>query len=157
IRDNVGVTNLSVTNNAGALMQTADADVIQMNKTPASITLNNYGTMTSLNASKGGAQAIDFAAIQSGSNTVNNYGTGVIQAQDADAVRPGVNGVVTNDGAIKATTTTDPSDDGIDAQNNSGVQITNANTNSAANANLIEGARHGITGGALNSSVTFTM
>src|SRR5262249_52060000 len=89
IRDNVGGSNLSVTNNAGALMQTADADVIQMNKTPASVTLNNYGTMTSLNASKGGAQAVDFAAIQSGSNTINNYSTGIMQAQDADAVRPG--------------------------------------------------------------------
>src|SRR5262249_52629219 len=80
IRDNVGVTNLQVTNNAGALMQTADADVIQMNKTPASVTLNNYGTMTSLNASKGGAQAVDFNAILSGSNTINNYSTGIMQA-----------------------------------------------------------------------------
>ena len=157
IRDNTGVTNLVVTNNAGALMQTSDADVIQMNKTPASVTLNNYGMMTSLNASKGGAQAVDFNAIQSGSNVVNNYGGGVMQAQDADAVRPGVNGVVTNDGTIKTTSTTDPSDDGIDAQNNSGVQITNANTNDLANTNLIEGARHGITGGAASSSVPFTM
>ena len=157
IRDNTGVSNLTVTNNAGALMQTADADVIQMNKTPASVTLNNSGTMTSLNASKGGSQAVDFNAIQSGANVINNFAGGVMQARDADAVRPGVNGVVTNDGTIKATHTTDTGDDGIDAQTNSGVQITNANTSNAANANLVEGARHGITGGAANSSVNFAM
>lgn len=61
IRDNTGVTCLTINNgsaiNATALMQTADPDVFQMNKSPASVTLNNYGTMTLLNASKGGAQA----------------------------------------------------------------------------------------------------
>jgi hypothetical protein len=151
VRDNTGVTGLVVTNNAGALMQTADADVIQMNKTPASVTLNNYGTMTSLNASKGGAQAVDFNAILSGSNIINNYSTGIMQAQDADAVRPGVGGQVNNSGQILATHTTDTSDDGIDAQNNSGVSVTNTSTGS------IEGARHGITGGAVDNTVTFTM
>lgn len=132
-------------------MQTADADVIQMNKTPASVTLNNYGTMTSLNASKGGAQAVDFNAIASGSNIINNYSTGIMQAQDADAVRPGVGGQVNNSGQIIATHTTDTSDDGIDAQNNSGVTVTNTSTGS------IEGARHGITGGAVDNTVTYTM
>gem|GEM_PF-5697195 len=33
VRDNIGVNNLIVTNIIGALMQTSDADVIQMNKT----------------------------------------------------------------------------------------------------------------------------
>ncbi|XHR28670.1 MAG: beta strand repeat-containing protein [Chthoniobacteraceae bacterium] len=141
IRDNTGVTGLVVTNNANALMQTADADVIQMNKSSASVTFNNYGTLTSLNASKGGAQAIDFSAILSGSNIVNNYAGGVIQARDADAVRPGVNGAINNYGTILATTTTDTSSDGIDAQANTGVVISNYSTGS------ITGARHGITGG----------
>ena len=68
------------------------------------MTLNNYGTMTSLNASAGGSQAVDFTAIQSGSNTINNFSTGIMQASEADAVRPGVNGVVNNDGTIKSTT-----------------------------------------------------
>ena len=161
VRDNTGVTGLIVNNgsatNSTALMQTADADVFQMNKTPASVTLNNYGTMTSLNASKGGAQAVDFTAILSGTNIINNFGTGIMQAQDADAVRPGVNGQVFNDGIIRSTVTTDTGSDGIDAQNNSGVSITNANANLAGNQNLIEGARHGITGGALDNTVTFTM
>ena len=162
IRDNTGVTGLTVYNGCAAgamgcggvadstaLMQTADGDVIQMNKSPASVTFNNYGTMTSLNASLGGNQVIDFNAIQSGANVVNNYG--VMQASEADAVRPGVNGVVNNWGTIKSTTTTGSSSDGIDAQNNSGVQITNYS------GGLIEGGRHGITGGQLNTTSTFTM
>ncbi|MBW8780943.1 MAG: PEP-CTERM sorting domain-containing protein [Verrucomicrobia bacterium] len=129
-------------------MQTADADVIQMNKSPASVTFNNYGTLTSLNASLGGSQAIDFNAILSGSNTVNNYSTGLIQASEADAIRPGVNGAVNNDGTIKSTSTTGSSSDGIDAQTNSGVTIVNAaSAGSGTGTGLIEGARHGITGG----------
>ncbi len=154
IRDNTGVTGLTVNNgsstNSSALIQTADADVVQMNKSPASVTLNNYGTMASLNASKGGAQAVDFNAIATGSNIVNNYATGVLQAQDADAVRPGVNGIVNNYGVIRATNTTDTGDDGIDAQTNTGVAVHNYNTGS------ITGARHGITGGAASNSVNFT-
>ncbi len=151
IRDNTGVTGLIVTNNAGAMMQTADADVIQMNKSPASVTLNNYGTMTSLNASKGGSQAVDFNAIASGSNIINNYSTGILQAVDADAVRPGVNGVVNNYGLIKATNTTDTGDDGIDAQTNSGVTIHNFSSGT------IEAARHGITGGNTSGSGSYAM
>jgi hypothetical protein len=145
IRDNTGVTNLTITNNAGALIQTADADVIQMNKSPASVTLNNSGTMTSLNASAGGSQVVDFNAITSGSNIVNNYATGVMLASEADAVRPGVNGAVNNWGTIKSTTNTGSSSDGIDAQTNSGVSITNAG--------LIEGGRHGVTGGNTTTGV----
>ena len=154
VRDNTGVSNLVITNgsstNSSALMQAADADVIQMNKSPASVTLYNYGTLTSLNASKGGSQAVDFNAILSGNNVVYNYATGVIQARDADAIRPGVNGVVNNYGTILATNTTDTSDDGIDAQNNTGVVVNNYSGGS------ITGARHGITGGAASSSVLFT-
>ncbi len=155
IRDNTGVSGLVINNgsptNSTALLQAADADVIQMNKTPASVTLNNYGTMTSLNASKGGAQAVDFNAILSGDNTVNNFSTGIIQARDADAVRPGVNGVVNNNGLILATHTTDTGDDGIDAQTNSGITINNLQTDPLVTP-TISAARHGITGG--NTDVT---
>ena len=66
-------------------------------------------------------------------------------------MRPGVNGVVFNAGTIKSTTTTGSSSDGVDAQNNSGVQITNDT------GGLIEGGRHGITGGAVDATVSFTM
>ena len=145
IRDNTGVTGLVVTNgsvtNSAALMKAADADVIQMNVANGGVTLNNYGTMTSLNASNAGSQAVDFNAIVTGSNIVNNFSTGFLLASEADAVRPGVNGVINNYGTIKATTTTGSSSDGIDAQTNTGVSVTNFGTG------LIEGARHGITGG----------
>src|SRR5262249_27266774 len=127
VRDNTGVTNLIINNgsatNSAALMKTADNDVIQMNQSPASVTLTNYGTLTSLNASAGGAQAVDFNAIASGTNIINNFSTGLILATEADAVRPGVNGQVYNAGLIKSTTSTGSSSDGVDVQNNTGVSI----------------------------------
>jgi hypothetical protein len=154
VRDNTGVTGLVVNNgsttNSSALLEAADADVIQMNVSPASVTLNNYGQMISLNASAGGSQAVDFSAIQSGANVINNYAGGLMKASEADGVRPGVNGVVYNAGTILSVTTTGSSSDGVDAQNNSGVQITNDATG------LIEGGRHGITGGALTNTDIFT-
>lgn len=149
IRDNTGGLTLTVTNNAGALMQTADADVIQMNKANSNVTFNNYGTLRSLNASAKGSQAIDFNAITSGSNILSNYAGGVIQATEADAVRPGINGFVYNDGTIVSATTTGSSSDGVDGQKNSGITIVNAGAISGdtTGVGLIEGARNGITGG----------
>ena len=45
IRDNTGVTGLVINNgsatNAAAVIQTADGDVVQMNKAKSSVTLNN--------------------------------------------------------------------------------------------------------------------
>jgi hypothetical protein len=154
VRDNTGVTGLVVTNgsttNSNALMKTADADVIQMNKAAASITLNNYGTMNSLNASAGGSQAVDFNAITSGANIINNYSTGLMLASQADGVRPGVNGEVYNWGTIRATSSTGSSSDGIDMQTNSGLKFINYSTG------VLEGARHGVTGGAVDNTVTWT-
>ena len=153
IRDNTGVTGLMITNgsvtNSTALMQSADADVIQMNVANGSVTLNNYGQMVSLNASRAGAQAVDFSAITTGANVVNNYAGAVLKSSNADAVRPGVNGVVNNSGTIQSTVTTDTGTDGIDFQNNSGVQVNNFSTG------LIDGARHGITGGSAITSASF--
>src|SRR5262249_11825084 len=126
------------------------ADVFQMNKSPASVTLNNYGSMISLNASAGGAQAVDFNAIGAGANSINNFSTGLMKAFEADAGRPGANGRVYNAGTMLAVTSTGSSSDGVDAQNNTGVQITNDTTG------LIEGGRHGITGGAIDNTVLFT-
>jgi hypothetical protein len=153
---------LTITNNAGALIETGDADDIQANKPSDIVTLNNYGTIKSDNASSNGAQAVDFNAVTaSGGNTVNNYSTGTLTATEADAVRPGVNGIVNNSGSISSSTTTGSSSDGIDAQTNSGITITNAAAvTGTGGANLIEGARDGITGGntspAVNSG-TYTM
>lgn len=153
VRDNTGVSGLVITNgalgNSTALMQSADADVIQMNKSPASVVLNNYGQMISLNASAAGNQVVDFNAIASGANTVNNYAGALIRASEADAVRPGANGVVNNWGSILSLTSTGSSSDAIDSQANSGLQI--------MNAGLVQGARHGITGGQDSASLAYTM
>jgi len=153
IRDNTGVAGIAINNgsatNSAAQMLTADADVVQMNVSPAGVTLNNYGAMISANASKGGAQAVDFSAIASGSNVVNNYATGLLKALEADAVRPGANGVVNNGGAILSVTTSGASSDGIDGQANSGIVVNNGGR--------VEGGRHGITGGAADAGTVYTM
>ncbi len=153
IRDNTGVTGLVINNgsatNSAALIQTADGDVVQMNKAKSSVTLNNYGSMISLNASAGGSQAVDFNAM-TGANVVYNYAGALLKALEADAVRPGVNGVVNNWGRIVSVTTTGGSSDGVDVQANSGVTV---NNNAGG---TIEGGRHGITGGAPDANTTFT-
>jgi hypothetical protein len=153
IRDNTGVTGLVINNgsatNGAALIQTADGDVVQMNKAKSSVILNNYGSMISLNASAGGSQAVDFNAM-TGSNVVNNYAGALLKALEADAVRPGLNGVVNNWGTILSVTTTGSSSDGVDAQSNSGVIV---NNNAGG---LIEGGRHGITGGQGSATTAFT-
>ncbi|MFT7774244.1 PEP-CTERM sorting domain-containing protein [Roseateles sp.] len=153
IRDNTGVSGLVITNgstgSATALLQAADGDVIQMNKSPASVVLHNYGQMISLNASAAGNQVVDFNAIASGSNIVNNYVGALMKSYEADAVRPGVNGVVNNGGTIQSITTTGSSSDGIDGQANSGIQV--------VNAGLVQGGRHGITGGQDTALLTHTM
>ncbi|MDR3396596.1 MAG: autotransporter outer membrane beta-barrel domain-containing protein [Pandoraea sp.] len=143
IRDNTGGLTLTLTNGVGASMITFDADVIQMNKANSNVVFNNYGTLTSTNNSGQGNQAIDFNAITTGSNVLNNFAGGVIQANEADAVRPGVNGVVNNAGIIRSTNNpgSTSSSDGVDAQANTGIVVVNAGTG------LIQGARHGITGG----------
>lgn len=155
VRDNTGVSNLLIINgsmnNASALMKAADADVIQMNKANASVTLNNYGSMTSLNASAGGNQVVDFNAITGGANIVNNYAGGVLTAYEADAVRPGASGKVNNFGLIASLTATASSSDAIDAQNNSGIVILNGSSGE------ISGGRHGITGGQKDAVQVFTI
>ena len=155
-----GTLSLGITNNAGAVIQTADGDVLRITPTSTGgATLDNYGTLTSLNASAGGNQAVDWSNITSGSNVITNYSTGLIQAANADAVRPGVNGVVNNAGTIKSTTNNGSSSDGVDVQANSGISVVNAfnvQVGPIAGTGLIEGARHGITGGAASSTVTFT-
>jgi hypothetical protein len=66
---------------------------------------------------------VDFNAV-TGANVVNNYAGGLLKATDADAVRPGLNGVVNNAGTIKAVNAK-ADGDGIDAQANTGVQVFN--------------------------------
>ncbi|MEI7465722.1 MAG: PEP-CTERM sorting domain-containing protein [Burkholderiales bacterium] len=152
-RDNTGLTGIVINNgsttNSSALMRTANGDVIQMAQPTGGVVVNNYGSMISLNPAGGGSQVIDFAGVTTGTNTVNNFAAGLIQASEADAVRPGVNGTVNNYGSILAQTSTGSSSDGIDLQNNSGGTVVNYGTGT------VTGGRHGITGGALNSTVNW--
>lgn len=162
--DTNGHTNIIINNNANATIETADDDVIHMSKASNNVTVNNRGTIDSMNVSNGsGEQAVNLNGItdgggaSGGANTVNNFATGLIESSDGDAVRPGINGFVFNDGTIKSIDTAGntSSSDGIDAQANSGVTVVNGNAisgDATTGANLIEGARHGITGG--NTSMT---
>jgi hypothetical protein len=150
----VATTNLVVTNgsatNATASMVTQSGDVIQLNASNDSGTVYNWGSMTSTNNPAGGAQVIDFSNVVTGSNVVYNYATGTMTSTAADAVRPGVNGIVNNWGLIKSIAGSSTSADGIDLQNNSGVTIN-------GNAGTIEGARHGITGAQLTATTSYTL
>ncbi|QAY95404.1 hypothetical protein CWB41_06375 [Methylovirgula ligni] len=136
VRVNQKGVSFTLTNADGAVISAAGDDAFQSNK-DASVTIYNSGTIESL----GGGQAIDLNAVTSGTNEVYNYSTGLIEAFGADALRPGVNGYVYNAGTIKSENVPGNAtgNDGIDAQSNSGVTIDNAG--------LIDGARHGITGG----------
>ncbi|ALM84342.1 autotransporter domain-containing protein [Bordetella sp. N] len=158
IRDNTGSLTLTVTNGVGALIQATTDDAMQMNVGNSNVTLTNAGTIISGNNTTKGGQAIDWNAITTGSNVLRNLSTGIIEAFDADAVRPGVNGLVYNDGLIQSIYSTE-SNDGIDAQTNSGVVIINASNGSdvAAGTGSIIGSRHGITGGAADDSVSFAI
>jgi hypothetical protein len=157
------ITNGSTTNSSALITATGN-DAFQMNHT-GSVTINNYGTISTTHADEGanstgtGDQGLNMN-ILSGSGTttaytniVNNYAGATISAYEADAVRPGNGGTINNSGTIISTNASDntSSSDGIDAQdNNTGVTIINGAglaVSGQTAANLIEGARHGITGG----------
>lgn len=149
---------LTITNNEDASITATSDDAIQVNKSDTNVTLYNYGTITSGSSTSSGGQSIDWNAIQTGTNILYNYSTGIIQAYDADAVRPGVNGVIYNDGVIQSIYSTE-SNDGIDAQTNSGVTIINASNGSETEEGTGEiiGSKNGIAGGAADSASTFTI
>ena len=147
---------LTVTNAAGARISSADADTFQVNKANVAVTLENFGTLRSSNASQGGAQVVDWNAVTTAANTLTNRTGGLIEAAAADAVRPGVNGVIDNAGTIAARPVVEGaapnrvvgSSDGIDTQSRSGVQITNTGAISG---------RHGITGGDTGAPIAITV
>ncbi len=139
---------LTVTNNANATISAAAEDAIHMSNAGDTVTIYNSGTISNANA--GGSQALDFNNITTGGNTVNNYSTGIISSANGDAIRTGVNGVVNNSGKIQGESegSDGGGNDGIDAQTNTGAVITNGSASPNTNLNLIEGAAHGISGGA---------
>ncbi len=185
IRDQSGGSNTLVTNNAGGLIQGAGNDAIAINANGSATTsasvidIENYGTIQTVDGggtgsattpTAAGNQAINFK-VTTGSNLVANHSTGVIWSTAADGVRPGLNGVVHNDGLIFSNAYQGSSSDGIDAQTNTGVVIINGFTTTTVGGSIatyqgaitgyvgnqsdvagktqsmIEGGRHGITGG----------
>ena len=150
--DGGGTRNISLVNQAGGLIE-SDDDAIRLNfdVTGGTVTLTNSGTILSLEG-----QAIDFNAIDNAASgaTINivNTATGVIEADDADGVRPGGNGTVTNYGKIIAKAASGGNSDGVDFQSHAGTVINE-------NGGLIEGAHTGVTGdgGTTGSIATINM
>lgn len=137
-------TSIQITNNVGGIIRAFAQDALRASNAGTSISLTNNGTITTNpnGNSVNPQQAVDWNSITTGANSITNNGS--IFSVGNDAIRPGANGIITNNagGVIRATplivSGTADGNDGIDAQTRSGVQITNAGT--------IEG-RHGITGG----------
>ena len=144
IRENTGTAgeNVAIHNFSGGLISSAGQDGIQFNTATAAVSLVNDGTISS-----SGGQAIDWNAVTFAANALTNSATGIITASGDDALRPGVNGTVTNSGIIKSIAINGSSSDGIDAQTNTGIAIANST------GGQIEGGRHGITGGNTNAAV----
>lgn len=138
--DLTSVVAFTVINNVGGTIQAQD-DAIRvtgtagLTTTTGTFTIDNAGTIHSL-----GGQAIDFNDLASAGATVNiiNRATGVITADNADAVRPGLGATVTNYGLIFSNGPVGASNDGIDWQGNSGTVINKT-------GGTISGFRHGIT------------
>ena len=131
--------SLIFTNNAGATI-TASNDALRIASTigNGTVVINNYGTMTS--TSNGRAVQADANTSTTGSLTINNFSGGLMQSLgDADAVRPGMNGVVNNWGTINAALSTGTGS-GID------VRANTATINNMAGG-LITAAKHGINAG----------
>lgn len=93
---------LDVTNRSGASIESADGDTFRAGKSRVSVSLVNEGSIRSINASAGGAQAIDWSSVIGAPNTLDNRSGALIEATAADAVRPGVNGELDNAGNISA-------------------------------------------------------
>lgn len=137
--------NITLNNNAGALIQ-GDNDGFRVNSdvVNSTVTVNNSGTIRSLTG-----QALDFNSISSATATVaiNNLAGGVIEAAEADAIRPGQSAMVDNAGTICVGSFSGgvcsggivgESHDGVDFQSHSGSVINQT-------GGLISGQHHGMT------------
>ena len=130
--------NITITNNAGALITSADDAVrVNYNPTGGTITVDNYGQIITT----GGGQALDFNAANSGGATIaiNNYAGAEMKSMGQDGIRPGQGATVDNSGLIYADNTGYDNNDGVDWQQSSGT-VNNTATGT------ISGLRHGITG-----------
>lgn len=136
-KDNTNTGAVTFTNQVGAKVESGDDGFrIDSDVTDGKITINNYGSIVSQTG-----QAIDLDKIKTNAATINNYATGELRAENADAIRPGEGGAVNNWGTIISNTTMpDDSKDGIDFQKHAG-------TVNNYTGGVISGARHGITSG----------
>jgi outer membrane autotransporter protein len=138
------LTSFDLTNSEGAVISAVN-DAIRISEVPTvgEILIDNAGTIRSIGLGADSGQAIDLNGVATPGATIRiiNRATGLIETADADAIRPGANGVVENYGQIIAKSP-DPnaSSDGIDFQD------TNAGTVYNYGDGRISGARHGITG-----------
>lgn len=129
---------ITLTNHAGALIQSqGDAVRIKHDVTGGTVTVNNAGTIHSVDG-----QAIDFDDIKSAGTAsvkvmINNTATGVIKANDSDAIHPGQGAVVTNAGLIYSSGAPDVHNDGVDWQDQSGTLVN-------LDGGVISGNHHGI-------------
>jgi Hint domain len=163
-------SSIAVTNNAGAKIlgsypatgasgENNDAFKISDDFSGGSVTVNNSGDIVAgaVNGSNqivlaSGAvtsgQALDFDDVQSSLVTINNYAGGVIGAADSDAIRPGSDAIIYNDGTIIAQNASSSSsgNDGIDFSGHSTPYATGSLTITNDTEGQIIGARHGITG-----------
>ncbi|WP_158043991.1 autotransporter outer membrane beta-barrel domain-containing protein [Skermanella pratensis] len=149
-----GATNrtFSLVNHAGALFQSDVNDAFRINTNIAggSVTITNSGTIRAAAptdpASAVQGQALDLRTMNTAGAalTVVNTATGLIEALNDDALRPGLNAVIDNSGTIRsfgANTSggANGTSDAIDAGARTGVAVTNRA------GGTISGARHGIT------------
>lgn len=141
IRFNGGTSmTFTITNRANATIQSQN-DAIQINPTVTSGTMlvNNYGLIQSTGVNSNNGQGIDFNAVTGGTITITNFATGIIQAADSDAIRPGNGGVVNNYGQIIGNNyQTNSGADGIDYQTSKSGTVYNYA------GGIISGGRHGI-------------
>ncbi|TWA87458.1 outer membrane autotransporter protein [Azospirillum brasilense] len=146
------VRTLTLTNRAGALIQSDANDAVRINTniTSGGVTIDNAGTIRAAAptdpASAVQGQALDLRTMNTAGVplSVINRATGVIEALNDDALRPGLNATIDNSGIIRsfgANTSggANGTADAIDAGGRTGVTVTNRS------GGLISGARHGIT------------
>ncbi|QCO16617.1 autotransporter domain-containing protein (plasmid) [Azospirillum brasilense] len=146
------VRTLTLTNRAGALIQSDANDAVRINTNIISggVTIDNAGAIRAAAptdpASAVQGQALDLRTMNTAGVplTVVNRATGVIEALNDDALRPGLNAAIDNAGVIRsygANTSggANGTADAIDAGGRTGVTVTNRS------GGLISGARHGIT------------
>lgn len=148
------VNSVLIDNRAGAVIESND-DTIRVDGDEPSddptaatasgkVVVNNSGLIVS----RTDGQAIDFDHIYSSKSdvTINNFATGEIRAENADAIRPGEGGTVNNYGKIISNAPKNTSGDPDDDTSNDGVDFQgHAGTVNNFAGGSISGARHGIT------------